>query len=242
MPTDTKYMTTAESEGAISPEELEAILKRHNSYGVRTIDHEDLKAFHKETGSYPVFTSEAADSIRNHVEEANDSKEKPFLLSLGSGSGFSEACLAGHGVPVVATDLYEIGEDGPGSFYGKRESFQGKTHIPVEKLSSVDAVKKYKGETNSFAFVYPSYSESGGSGDALEEIVKNADDSGEPTRIIHIGEATSGGSTGDEKFWEIIRDEGMEEIARVKLPFTKYQDIASMVYEYVPPERDSEED
>ena len=236
-------MTTAESEGAISPTDLETILRRHNSYGVRKIDEKDLQTFHKETGSYPVFTSEAADSIRNHVEEANDRKEKPFLLSLGSGSGFSEACLAGHGVPVVATDLYEIGEDGPGSFYGKgKSSFQGKTHIPVEKLSSVDAVEKYKGETNSFAFVFPSYSEIGGSGDALEEIVKNANNLGEPARIIHIGQATFGGATGDDKFWEIIRDEGMEEIARVKLPYTKDANMASMVYEYIPPERDSDED
>ena len=242
MPMDRKYLTTSKSKGSISPKELESILKRHNFYGVRVIDGKDSIKFRKETGSYPIFTSEAADSIRNHVEEVNDRKENPFLLSLGSGSGFSEACLAGHGVPVVATDLYEIGEEGPGSYYGTADDFQGKTHIPVEKLSAVDAVKKYKGETNSFAFIYPDTAELGGSGDALEEIVKNADDSGESARIIHIGEAITGGFTGDEKFWEIIRDEGMEEIARVKLPSRQYADIASMVYEYIPPERDSDED
>ena len=107
MPMDRKYLTTSKSKGSISPKELESILKRHNFYGVRVIDGKDSIKFRKETGSYPIFTSEAADSIRNHVEEVNDRKENPFLLSLGSGYAIT-ANITAHNITAIKSKLFFI--------------------------------------------------------------------------------------------------------------------------------------
>ena len=135
--------------------------------------------------SHALWCDEATDLVLGYSKD---------IVGVGSGSGFIEYLLQRAGADIVASDI---------SAY----KYWDYPYLNVEKLTSVDAVKKYPGKD--LFLCWPSYGVSW----AYDTI--RALESGR--YVFYIGEPN--GCTGDKEFYKYINDKGcFERIDGYRIP------------------------
>jgi hypothetical protein len=132
---------------------------------------------------FAVLWSEAIEAMRPHAP----------LLEIGAGSGYWTYELQRHGIDCIATDTME-GEYGFFTREGEDLSLRRwkKQYVEIEKLNSVEAVRKYP--NRNLLSVWPDYNKSWAA-DALDIFTGQV--------VIYMGEGY-GNATADDRFHELL--------------------------------------
>jgi hypothetical protein len=116
------------------------------------------------------------------------------LLEIGAGSGYWTYELKKHGIDCIATDTM----DGQYGFFSRQTGEEDKLnrwqkqYIEIEKLNSVEAVRKYP--KRNLLTVWPDYNSSWAA-DALDIFTGQV--------VIYMGEGP-GNATADDRFHELL--------------------------------------
>jgi hypothetical protein len=120
------------------------------------------------------------------------------IVSVGSGFAYTESIAIAQGADIISTDIEPNEKNG----WCRGEKF----YCNVEKLSAIDAVKKYKGRNVFMA--WPPYNTP-----MAHDVVSNMEVG---AYLIYIGEG-HGGCTGDDNFFECLYS-NFEEIDDIAIP------------------------
>jgi hypothetical protein len=138
------------------------------------------------------------------------------LLEIGAGSGYWTYELQKHGIDCIATDTME----GTYGFFDREHHEAGrweKSYVEIEKLNSVEAVRKYP--NRNLLTVWPDYKESWAA-DTLDIFTGQV--------VIYQGEGY-GNATADDRFHELLDSRfGNQEL--IPMPHFEYSyDRALMI-------------